>query len=222
MEGKGISKRNEQSPPTRSQAQSIETNGGVLAVKDETGQAISKSTRKKSAPESSITKKRSIVQLFRAALFMILRGSNKKSKSVHVEVASKGLWRRIVGSMRPLHLHDHKLQAEPTPPLSITIDILHEPPSPMSPQTISSPSSSQASNSTDSTRLYASAPNLQELGRTAGCNCHDDIDEIEEFSDCGDEMIDVKAEEFIARFYEQMRLQRLDSIKRYNQMIDKV
>ncbi|OVA02569.1 Protein of unknown function DUF761 [Macleaya cordata] len=72
---------------------------------------------------------------------------------------------------------------------------------------------------------YASALNLQELDRTGGNNCggeeyvnvdgcndDDDDDMIEIYiDDDGDQMIDARAEEFIAYFYEQMKLQRLKS-----------
>lgn len=84
-------------------------------------------------------------------------------------------------------------------------------PPPMSPHGPYSPCFSSSSG--DSMSRYASAQNLQELDREGGGGNDDDCDYG------GDEMIDAKAEVFIAQFYEQMRLQRLDSINRYNQMM---
>ncbi|XP_042474825.1 uncharacterized protein LOC122056925 [Macadamia integrifolia] len=202
MERMDTSKSEEQSPPTdQPQVQSIQTNGDqVLLVKDETAQAFSKKSREK----SKVAKKRNPYRLVRAALLMLHR---KKSKPIHLEVVpSKGLWRSIVGSMRPLNL------PEPAPPApALTIGNLQEQqpsPLPMSLHSVSSPSSSpfsSACSSIDSMSRYASAQSLQELRRREGYN---NDDEEEEFLDGGDEMIDVKAEEFIAKFYEQMRLQR--------------
>lgn len=140
------------------------------------------------------------MQLLKVALFMIRRRSGK-SKSA--DVASKGLWKSLVGSMRPLHL-----QTNASPPPSIEgaserYDDVMLPPA--------SPGSSVSSFSTDQDGMssrYASAVNLQELDQ-----------EYEEVLIVDDELIDAKAEEFIAQFYEQMRLQRVDSMdRRFDEM----
>ncbi|KAK4441814.1 hypothetical protein Salat_0516300 [Sesamum alatum] len=49
----------------------------------------------------------------------------------------------------------------------------------------------------------------------------DDEDEQEEMNAAGDEGIDSKAEEFIAKFYEQMKLQRQISYLQYNDMLNR-
>lgn len=67
------------------------------------------------------------------------------------------------------------------------------------------------------TSRYASAVSLQELDRTED----DDTNAIAACPGAAthDQNVDAKAEEFIAQFYQQMRLQRLDSIdRRYNDM----
>lgn len=74
---------------------------------------------------------------------------------------------------------------------------------------------------------YASAVGLNELVQSSDDDCEkqevkvivedEDDDDDEEYFD-GDEQIDDKAEEFIAQFYQQMKLQRLDSTdRRYNE-----
>ena len=63
---------------------------------------------------------------------------------------------------------------------------------------------SSSSSSEDGMSCYASAVNLQELNK--------DNDEDDEYEDGGDEMIDAKAEEFIAQFYQQMKLQQMDLV----------
>lgn len=153
------------------------------------------------------------MQLIKVALYMLRRKSGK-SKSIHVDVASKGMWKNVVGSMRPLHLQSNQspppsIEALPMPkPVIELVDEVFTPP--MSPSVANEASSSSAS-SEDSMSRYASAVNLQELDR---CNDSDGEDDGYGGYD-GDEMIDAKAEEFIARFYEQMRLQTL----RYNRKV---
>lgn len=174
--------------------------------------------------ETATKKRRGGVQFLKVALFMIRRRSGK-SKSV--DVASKGIWRNLVGSMRPLHL-----QSNASPPPSIEgapnmtsmseryDDVMLPPASPGS--SISSMSSEDGMSSRyasavnlqeldkESSSRYASAVNLQELDK----ECDDDLVGGDEVLVVDDELIDAKAEEFIAQFYEQMRLQRLDSMDR--------
>ncbi|KAF3436516.1 hypothetical protein FNV43_RR23608 [Rhamnella rubrinervis] len=156
--------------------------------------------------EVAAKKRRGGVRLLKVALFMIRRRS-EKSKSV--DVASRGLWKRLVGSMRPLHLQGNPASPPPviknepnmTPRSELYEDVQLGPHSPRG--------AMSSASSEDGMSRYASAVNLQELDPTNG---EDEID--------GDDMIDAKAEEFIAQFYEQMKLQRLDSVdRRYNEMI---
>ncbi|KAJ4968289.1 hypothetical protein NE237_014990 [Protea cynaroides] len=346
MEGKDISEsKGKSSLPQADVDQpqtNIEANGGVLIVKEEAAMAISKTPKKKSELKSNVAKKRGALHMLRVALFMLRRRSGKKSKSVEVEIVSKGLWKKLVGSMRPLHLHDHQpheaLEPAPAPapvglPNSKSMGNIQEMvSSTTSPESCYSSSSPASSSSGDGISRYASAQSLMELGRSAGCNYDDEIDryastqslqelgrragcyddeidryastqslqelgrragcyddeidryastqslqelgrragcyddeidryastqslqelgrragcyddeidrsasaqslrelgrkagfyddEIDnDFLETGDEMIDAKAEEFISNFYKQMKLQRLESIKCYNEMM---
>lgn len=107
-------------------------------------------------------------------------------------------WKKLVGSMRPLHLQDN--QSPPSPPAlpppvkttSLPVDFSDQ---------LYSPSSSSVSTMSQ----YASANNLQELYNESDSE-EEDPDQV--FDAIGaDEMIDTKAENFIAQFYEQMRRQ---------------
>ncbi|OVA16831.1 Protein of unknown function DUF761 [Macleaya cordata] len=169
-------------------------------------------------------KKRGALHVLKVALFMLRGGSNKKSKSVQVEVASKGLWKKLVGAMRPLH--HHQLPNQNSPPRSIQTgpptsnpkanDSFHDVlPPPMSPQLVH-PDTPSSSSSVDSMSRYASAQNLQELDRTEESNNCDIVIEDDYFYG-GDALIDAKAEEFIAQFYEQMRLQQLNLLNHHNE-----
>lgn len=141
----------------------------------------------KEANEKTIrTKKRGVLHLIRVTLFMI------KGRSASKSAGKGGLWKTLVSPM-----HHLPQSAPPTPASS---DMFHDvllPPASPAPRSI---------NAGDISR-YTSAEDLQALergGRSA-----------DEGLDGGDDGIDLKAEEFIARFYEQMRLQRLDSINGY-------
>ncbi|KAL7198200.1 hypothetical protein ACSBR2_020674 [Camellia fascicularis] len=46
-------------------------------------------------------------------------------------------------------------------------------------------------------------------------------DDCEDIVACDDEENDLKAEQFIAKFYEQMKMQRQVSYLQYNEMIDR-
>ncbi|KAA8543047.1 hypothetical protein F0562_021458 [Nyssa sinensis] len=167
-------------------------------------------------------KKRGPFSLLKAALFMTRHRSNGKSKSLQVEVASKGMLNKIVGSMRPLHLQDDDspppllIANSPSPTVEPYEDLLSPPMSP----------ASSSSSSADSMSRYASATNLQELekgGESRYASAADlrELDNEEGESDdeiddnmAGDDMINVKAEEFIAHFYRQMRIQSQESMDR--------
>lgn len=170
-----------------------------------------KNSKNVNVDEVAVKKRRGGMRLLKVALFMIRRRS-EKSKSVNM--ASRGLWKRLVGSMRPLHLQGNTpapappaIEQEPnmTPKTELYEDVQFGPVSPRG--------AASSSSSVDSMSRYASAVNLQELDPTNG-----DEDDEED----GDEMIDAKAEQFIAQFYEQIKLQRMDSAdRRYNEMIQR-
>lgn len=58
---------------------------------------------------------------------------------------------------------------------------------------------------------YASAKDLLELDLKGESDDDDDSDEEMDNNNVGDEMIDTKADEFIAKFYNQMKLQHKHS-----------
>lgn len=167
-----------------------------------------KSQPVKPTSDSGKAKKKSggAVQIFKVALFMLRRRS-KKSKAPVDMGSDKGMWRRLLGSMRPLHIQGNEssptaIEADMTLTLSKSKEDFEESSMPLSSSSpspsLSSSSFSHASRSSSfGTSQYASANNLQELDENS-----DDND------NGGDEMIDAKAEEFIAQFYEQMRRQR--------------
>ncbi|CAH9140454.1 unnamed protein product [Cuscuta epithymum] len=116
--------------------------------------------------------------------------ANEKSKSLTKK--KSGDWKAVVGSMRPLTLQDKS----PTPSMSPSCSYEN-----LSIMSSPSPSPSHMSCASGTMSRYASVGNLQEL------DAGSDPDEV--FDDfAGDEMIDVKAEEFIQRFYQQMKLQQ--------------
>jgi len=151
----------------------------------------------KKAPDcAGQKKKRGAVQLLKAASFLLRRP--KKTKSF------------------PTSSHDHRNQVQEARSSMSSSPMAPE----QSDQDVRSPVSrsgySSSSCSEVSASRYASAVNLQELDRIED---NDDGDD-EAYADCGgDEMIDSKADEFIAQFYEQIRLQRMNSVdRRYHDM----
>lgn len=148
-------------------------------------------------------RKRGPMHLVKAALYMV-RSRPQKSKGTEVDDDSKNRWGKLVGSVRPFHLQ------EPSPTLSPENELpqpkpLQSPPE-YSDDALLSPSASSACSGPES--RYASAEGLDEM-------IQPDDDQKEEGSDGeegeGDNMIDAKAEEFIANFYQQMQLQSVNS-----------
>lgn len=143
-------------------------------------------------------KKAGPFSFFRVAL-VALRSDNKKKpslrKATSVVDMNDANWKKIVGSMRPLHLQDDKSPA-PSPGRGTWDDLVYN---------HSHPPSSPSSSSVSTLSQYASASNLQAL---------DDVGDEDEDPDVvfdairGDEMIDYKAEEFIAQFYQQMQMDK--------------
>jgi len=141
-------------------------------------------------------KKSGAFGIFRAALYMLRKSTDEKEakKAASEKEKSAGDWKKIVGSIRPLHAQE----------------------APASPMHMMSPASDHcaASSSSGTMSQYASATNLRDL-----CG-EDELEEEERDPDevfdaiTGDEMIDVKAEEFIAQFYKQ--IQHQNSIHRQN------
>ncbi|XP_011659385.1 uncharacterized protein LOC105436176 [Cucumis sativus] len=168
-----------------------------------------------SSGNTKTTSRNGAVKIFKVALFMIRRRHSKKPKASVDMGADKGLWRRLLGSIRPLHIHGNE------PPPTAARDMSLPPSKPKEdfeealmplPSHSTSPSSSSLSRTSRSssfgTSQYASASSLQEFDDNTDGD--DDENEIHE-DNGGDEMIDAKAEEFIAQFYEQMRRQRYNN-----------
>lgn len=134
--------------------------------------------------------------IFKVALLKV-RGRSQKSKVLLIDDESRSTWRKLLGSMRPLHLQNSQ----------------SSPKSPEIPHTMKSPSEhgkdgfDSLPNSPISPYLscsrYASAIGLNEMVQEE----EEEIVEKGDHSD-GDDMIDAKAEEFIAEFYLQMKLQK--------------
>lgn len=147
-------------------------------------------------------KKSGAFGLFKAAMYMMRKGPKEKAvKNYSIpDQDSNANWKKLVGSMRPLHMQE----GVPSPPSSVGSDctptrrgmydetiVLESPATPAS-----SASMSQ----------YASAVSLRDLVDSSDDEEEEDPDEVFD-AVCGDEMIDVKAEEFIAKFYQQIRIQ---------------
>lgn len=158
--------------------------------------------------------------IFRAALFMLRKRpaekEAKKSITKQNSKASNANWTKLVGSMRPLCLQETPesptaaVAASPLPQtahekIEEKIQLQKQPSAAESIEEMIPPASPFASSSSGTMSQYASAASLQDL-----YNCSDDEDEDpDEVFDAitGDEMIDAKAEEFIAQFYKQIQLQ---------------
>ncbi|KAJ8749444.1 hypothetical protein K2173_025488 [Erythroxylum novogranatense] len=157
----------------------------------------------------------SITRIVRAALYLIRVKS--KSKSVQVDAAST--LKNFVGSMRPLHIQTNQsphryIEGRFVRPVVPELDnhrgaeqcdVITPFMSPAHPSEASSSSS-----------RYGSALNLQELDT---CGDTDNEEYNDNWPAENDEMIDEKAEEFIARFYEQMRLQDQAYTRRHKRRV---
>ncbi|XP_021904441.1 uncharacterized protein LOC110819515 [Carica papaya] len=178
-------------------------------------------------------KKRGAMQLIRVALYLLRHRSSKSKLVHHVGVAeNKSLWKRLVGSIRPLHLQSNQ---SPPAPLTMTSDLPLPLPSPSSAvheqvvvEEVFTPppcSPTTSSSSHDDMSRYQSALNLQELDRHHDDSCEEDdedYDDEEVYDDNGgDEMIDAKAEEFIAKFYAQIKIQNKAYNDRYNAYVQR-
>ncbi|XP_022998628.1 uncharacterized protein LOC111493213 [Cucurbita maxima] len=167
-------------------------------------------------PKNTTTKKNKSLNILRVAL-MLLRRRSSKPNAASVEVASKGMWNRLVASIRPLHVQSNHSPQHPQPIIvpSFPDATLRTSPSIDCFEDVKSSSAS----SVDGMSRYASAINLQELDQ----NNEDDNDNDNEAEpkmdedENADDMIDAKAEMFIAQFYEQIR--RSNSDVRYREMI---
>ncbi|XP_073041898.1 uncharacterized protein [Primulina eburnea] len=153
--------------------------------------------------EKKKKKKSGGFDLFKASLFMILNRPKDPISYDKSTTASNTNWTKLVDSVRPLHSQENI----PSPPPSFTSEF-----SPIRPSAadnmkeIIPPDSPAASSSAGTMSQYASATSLRDLVDSSDNEEEEDPDEVFDAL-CGDEMIDAKAEEFIAQFYQQLRLQ---------------
>ncbi|KAM7495817.1 hypothetical protein LguiA_020231 [Lonicera macranthoides] len=151
-------------------------------------------------------KKKSAFRILKAAMLMLrTRPTQKLKPKLPIEIDKNENWKKIVGSMRPLHLQDQPpLSPPPLPPragvVGAALPSIRSFDNFEDVYSLPSPAHSTVSGSTSQ---YASANNLQELDKSEDNEVRDAM-----FDDkAGDAMIDAKADEFISQFYEQMRLQ---------------
>ncbi|KAK6135052.1 hypothetical protein DH2020_031199 [Rehmannia glutinosa] len=134
-------------------------------------------------------KKSGAFGIFRAALLVLRkrRGGEKGAKNVLAKqnstASNNSNWTKLVGSMRPLRLQE----TADSPPAD---EIIGE---------IIPPASPTASSSCGTMSQYASATSLRDLDLDNSSDDEEDPDEVFD-AITGDEMIDAKAEEFIAHF----------------------
>ncbi|KAF3785967.1 hypothetical protein EJ110_NYTH26576 [Nymphaea thermarum] len=189
-------------------------------------------------PPSLSTKKRAprLWRLLRAAVFMIRRSSAKKLAPVNVE---KGILNKLNAAMRLLHHNFHGAPASAHAENHGAVKLqrresLHGvfwlPPAPLPLETEEElEEEDNVDNgiagggcddgeyfitSADSESQYSPAVNFVEIDSSASSSSS---------SSPASRLnaIDLRAEEFIASFYEQIRLQRVDSLNRYNEMIER-
>ncbi|XP_068664337.1 uncharacterized protein [Aristolochia californica] len=159
----------------------------------------------KKASKSS-AKKRGAMNLLRVALYMLRRRSNRKAGGLPIQVTSrKGFWKNLMAAVRPMDLEDRprQLLTAGESPVPLQIEAPNDLQAPLSLESPLHPRCSSSSSSVDAMSRYASAQDLKQL---------DDSEDEEDVHGDGDEAIDILAEKFIANFYEQIRLQRLESV----------
>ncbi|XP_058084108.1 uncharacterized protein LOC131231820 [Magnolia sinica] len=188
---------------------------------------MEKDGKKKEALHPLSSKKHGPFHMARVALYMIRRRSNHKSVPAHVNVVEKSFWKRLVCAMRPLH--HHSLQNSPPLPL-ITMgpatNSFHDvpqlpPPSPdFMPRVIEDGMSSRYTSAVDLKELDNDENGGSNVGHVIVIANDDEINGEDGDEPSGPNAIDMQAEEFIANFYEQMRLQRMESMDRYNRMFN--
>ncbi|KAL2323689.1 hypothetical protein Fmac_028068 [Flemingia macrophylla] len=154
---------------------------------------------------SSLKKSRRSKNIFKVALFM-MRARSRKTKALVKDDESKSIWRKVLGSMRPLHLqsnqshddnnnnNDNNVILQPSKKM-ITLKLSGN----NGDEGFESASEFAKSPSPCSSR-YASAVGLNEM-------VQGEEENVEVVKENGDD-IDAKAEEFIAQFYQEMRLQQ--------------
>ncbi|XP_055832223.1 uncharacterized protein LOC129901130 [Solanum dulcamara] len=183
---------------------------GVVAIKDNRNDDQNK--KKAKTP--------GIFGFFKAAMFVLRHRTKGKQKAAQVTD-----WKKLVGSMRPLHLQNNNNNSN-----NNNNNTLYCATSPSATSQYASANDLKSLDQLDTTSQYASANDLKSLdapassgtmSQYASANNLQELDEHEEEEDDpdqvfdaigADDMIDAKAELFILQFYQQMRRQNIDSI----------
>ncbi|KAL3652911.1 hypothetical protein CASFOL_002592 [Castilleja foliolosa] len=157
-------------------------------------------------------KKSGAFGIFKAALLIFRKRQGQKSSAkINLKPEQDGPttnnpnpnWTKLVDSVRPLHVQE-STQSPPQSPVAPAEEAGDEIREMIVP---TSPAGSSSSGSTcRGMSKYASAASLLDLDNSSDEE-EEDPDEVFDAL-TGDEMIDAKAEEFIAQFYKQMQLQR--------------
>ncbi|XP_008807791.3 uncharacterized protein LOC103720045 [Phoenix dactylifera] len=147
--------------------------------------------------------------LLRAVLFVTRQSTSKKVAPAQAnEVVRSGrtsFWKSLVAGVRPLHHHqlEHQEVAPPEPVAALPltkVDYFHE---------VFTPATSPLHSSVDGMSRYASAEDLHALDTGEDGKRDAEKDGGDDRGDAEPNEIDVKAEEFIARFYEQQLLESI-------------
>ncbi|KAL6505059.1 hypothetical protein OROGR_024876 [Orobanche gracilis] len=160
-------------------------------------------------------KKSGAFGIFKVALFMMRkrRGDKlggkpvlAKQDSTPANNTNNANWTKLVGSVRPLHLQETSQSPPPQIAAAAISGEIREMIPPASP--------SAASTSSGTMSKYASAASLLDLDNSSDEE-EEDPDEVFDAL-TGDEMIDAKAEKFIAQFYKQIQLQKTARTHRHH------
>ncbi|KAK4418080.1 hypothetical protein Salat_2220700 [Sesamum alatum] len=181
-------------------------------------------------------KKRSVFGIFKAALFLLRnrRPMEKWAKKTVTKETTKSSssahWKKLVGSMRPLRLPEASRSPPPAlndieemippqeqqqPPPPAAIESIEEIPAAVIESIEEIRPASPAVSCSGTMSQYSSAVNLRDLDVTDDESSEEDPDEVFD-AITGDEMIDAKAEEFIAQFYRQIHLQNTTSTNHHH------
>ncbi|KAI3414385.1 uncharacterized protein J3R85_016384 [Psidium guajava] len=153
------------------------------------------------------------MNIFRAAWLRQRRSPKKKDRgSIDSDPSSNAVLNKVAGSMRPLHLRSHRSPQHTRVLGSSALPSSNEQHEDMLSSPMSTPCkktcfSSPSSSSEEGMSRFASALNLVDL------DCESEDSDPDPNVEEGDETIDAKAEQFIARFYEQMRAQNYNCKK---------
>ncbi|CAO2184670.1 unnamed protein product [Urochloa humidicola] len=169
------------------------------------------------SPSSTHRKRRGAFSLFRAVFQTSFGRSNsvkktdcatspkKKAIAAAADIPAGGdtspSWKTLVDGVRPLRLRGQELEYYPPPPplghggADVYHDVLLPPPSPVR-------SGFDFEEAAGMTSRYASAQDLHQMDSGNG--------EAEEEEDATPHAIDMQAEEFIAKFYEQFKSESFD------------